>query len=62
VCGVCHFLLDIGEQKHAEEERRRMERSLRVLGGCNQVVIQAQEEGELLERVCRLVVERGGYF
>jgi len=40
---------------------RRTNRTLRMLTECNQVVVRATDETELLQAVCRLVVEAGGY-
>ncbi|HKZ52642.1 MAG TPA: hypothetical protein VJ085_05105, partial [Candidatus Acidoferrales bacterium] len=48
-------------RKGVEEELRRVNRTLRVLSECNQVLVRAREETELLEQVCRLLVEEGGY-
>ncbi|MDD5304489.1 MAG: PAS domain S-box protein, partial [Elusimicrobia bacterium] len=52
---------DITERKMAELALARMTRSLRTLSLCNEALVRAKKESELLERVCRLVVEQGGY-
>jgi diguanylate cyclase (GGDEF)-like protein/PAS domain S-box-containing protein len=36
-------------------------RSLRVLSACNAALTRATHESELLQRICRLIVEVGGY-
>lgn len=36
-------------------------RSLRVLSECNQVVMRARDETSLLNEICRLIVQEGGY-
>ena len=38
-----------------------MNRTLKVLSDCNQALIHAEEESEFLHRVCRIIVEVGGY-
>ncbi len=40
---------------------QRLERSLRLLSACNSALVRAKEEGELLQTLCRLMVETGGY-
>jgi len=42
-------------------QRKRMERSLRLLSDCNQSLAQATDEASLLRQVCDLVVNVGGY-
>lgn len=50
-----------GERQKAEVSLRRANRALRTLTGAQQAVGEAREEPELLEEICRLVVDRGGY-
>ncbi len=45
----------------AEVEQHRLNRALRLLSDCNVAVVHAQNEQELLNEICRLVVENGGY-
>jgi PAS domain S-box-containing protein len=49
------------ERSRAEKRLRRVNRTLRLLSDCNQIVIRATEERGLLHDVCRLVVGVGGY-
>ena len=55
------FVEDITQRKQAEAELRRINRMLRVLGECNQVLVRAADETDLLQAICRLLVEDGGY-
>ena len=48
-------------QTWAERELLRLNRALRVLNACNRAVGTCRDEAELLHRVCRIVVEVGGY-
>ena len=45
----------------ADQELRRLNRTLKVLSECNQALIHAEEESEFLQKVCRIIVEVGGY-
>jgi len=52
---------EIAERKRVESELVRLNRALRVRSACNQAVTLSGDEAELLERVCRAIVEVGGY-
>lgn len=52
---------DIGGRKRAEAELHRLNRALRMLSDCNAALVHAEDEGPLLENICRLVVDTGGY-
>ncbi|MEF8755434.1 MAG: PAS domain S-box protein [Accumulibacter sp.] len=54
-------VIDISERKRVEEELRRLNRQLRMVSDCNQALIRARDEGELLTTVCSIVVHTGGY-
>ena len=48
------------ERKRAEEKLARLNRTLQTLYQCNQALVRASEEYELLRSVCRILVEVGG--
>ncbi|HLO63192.1 MAG TPA: PAS domain-containing protein, partial [Azonexus sp.] len=50
------------ELSRAEAEQRRLNRALRLLGDCNIVLMRATSEQQLLDDICTLVVESGGYL
>ena len=52
---------ELAARQQAEEELRRLNRALRAISDCNQAVIHAANEAELLDRICHIVVETGGY-
>jgi PAS domain S-box-containing protein/putative nucleotidyltransferase with HDIG domain len=52
---------DVTEAKAAEERIRRANRELHALSECNQVLVRANDEQSLVERVCRVVAEIAGY-
>jgi diguanylate cyclase (GGDEF)-like protein/PAS domain S-box-containing protein len=60
-----HYLIqvfeDITKRKRTEERLARLTRARRVMAECNHVLIHADEERGMLESMCRIVVESGGY-
>ncbi|MBF0496163.1 MAG: response regulator [Deltaproteobacteria bacterium] len=54
--------LEIAERKRAEEDLHQANRMLKILSEGNQTVIHATEETALLQEICRIVVEIGGYL
>ncbi len=55
------FARDITERKHAEAELLRAHRAQRALSSCNQALVRAGDEAELLAEICRITVEEAGY-
>lgn len=43
------------------ERLRKANRTLRVISECNQGLVHATAEAELLQSICRIVVDPGGY-
>ncbi len=58
---VQSLIRDVTIRQKAEAELRRANRALRMLTNCNEALIRATEEQQLLEELCRIVVEVGGY-
>lgn len=52
---------DITTRLTAERELARISRAQAMLGRCSEAVIHASERQALLDAVCRIVVETGGY-
>ena len=53
-------IADITERKRAQGSLDRLNRTLQVLHECDQALVHATEEYELLRSVCRILVEVGG--
>ncbi|HLX69815.1 MAG TPA: PAS domain S-box protein, partial [Verrucomicrobiae bacterium] len=49
------------ELKIANEQLARTNRLLRIISECNQQVVHARNEDELLREICRIIVGPGGY-
>jgi PAS domain S-box-containing protein len=52
---------EIAERKRAEDTLRRLNRELRAISNCNQVLVRAEDEQLLLNDVCRIVCDEAGY-
>jgi PAS domain S-box-containing protein/putative nucleotidyltransferase with HDIG domain len=52
---------DITSRKKMEDELRRVNRALKTLSKCNESVILATDEDNLLRSICRDIVDIGGY-
>lgn len=52
---------DITERKLAEINLDRVNRALKTLSNCNHILIHANTEQDLLDDICRNIVENGGY-
>ena len=52
---------DITEHKRTEEVLCRANRALQALNHCRQILVTAQDEQELMDSLCRLLVAEGGY-
>jgi signal transduction histidine kinase/CheY-like chemotaxis protein/ligand-binding sensor domain-containing protein len=52
---------DISARQQAEVALERINRALATLNRCNQALVRAVAEPELLHEVCRAIVEVGGY-
>lgn len=61
VSGISTIARDITERKIAERALKRSNRFLRTLSRCNEILVHATDETRLLEEMCRVVVEAGGF-
>jgi PAS domain S-box-containing protein len=52
---------DITNYKQVQAEVTRVNRTLQTLSGCNQALIRANNEDELLQQVCDIIIKVGGY-
>jgi PAS domain S-box-containing protein len=55
------FAEDITERKRSEQQLHRLNRSLRTTSECNQALVRATDEAALLQEICQILVEFGGY-
>lgn len=52
---------EITERYQAEQTLKRLNRSLWALSACNEVLVRAEDEKELLDKVCRIITEISEY-
>ena len=55
------LLAQRGRRLRAEHQLRRLNRELRAISDCNQALIRATDEQELLEDICRIICDQAGY-
>jgi len=55
------FITDITDRKSAETTLKRTHRALTVLSDCNHAMLHAGDETQLLNDICRIIVETGNY-
>jgi signal transduction histidine kinase len=51
---------EIGERMRIEERLRAANRTLRTVNRCNEALVRAVEEMDLVQAICRILVEDGG--
>jgi PAS domain S-box-containing protein len=61
IIGIIGAARDITERKERENELNRLNRTLRAISNCNQAMLHAESEADLMDAVCRLVVEDCGH-
>ena len=59
--GVFAAARDITEKKQAERALRKVNRALKALSSCNEALIHASDEMQLLNDICRIIVDIEGY-
>jgi PAS domain S-box-containing protein len=59
--GTLILSVDITDRKRAEIALRRTMRTLTTLSKCNRTLVRATEEQKLLQDVCNLLIDPGGY-
>jgi PAS domain S-box-containing protein len=58
---ILSFNRDITGLRGAENELRRLNRALQTISLCNELLVQAQDEQQFLDSVCKILVGEGGY-
>jgi diguanylate cyclase (GGDEF)-like protein/PAS domain S-box-containing protein len=61
ITGLVGLTYDLTERKQAELALHRLNRELRAISDCNEVLVRAEDERSLIDDVCRIVCEEAGY-
>lgn len=61
IARVIVSFVDITERRRVEQALLRLNRELRAVTDCNQVLVRAEDEQSLLDEICRLVCAEAGY-
>lgn len=56
-----HTLLDITARRRAEQELHTLNHMLRTISACNEQLVRANDEDQLLQAMCRVIIETGGF-
>ncbi len=59
--GVLVIGRDISQRKKDEEALQRLNRELRAISDCNQILVRAVDEQDLLDDICRIICDEAGY-
>ena len=59
--GAMASLVDVTDHKRMEEELRRINRLYGLLSKTNATIVMAKDRNNLLEQVCKVAVEHGGF-
>jgi diguanylate cyclase (GGDEF)-like protein/PAS domain S-box-containing protein len=59
--GSYAMMTDITQRKKGEQALEHLNRELRALSYCNQVLVRAENEKQLLDDICRIICEEAGY-
>jgi PAS domain S-box-containing protein len=59
--GLIGYFRNITERKRAEETLRRNNRALKAMSECGRIISRSTSEAELLQQICTLLIEQGGY-
>jgi PAS domain S-box-containing protein/putative nucleotidyltransferase with HDIG domain len=52
---------DVTDQQLIEQALSRSNRALRAISSCNSVLVHSTDESSLLNNMCRVIIEEGGY-
>jgi PAS domain S-box-containing protein len=61
IAGLWTCAVLIAFRKDTKTALQRAERALRMVGECNQILVRAEAENELLQKICQAIVEFGSH-
>ncbi len=60
--GIRGIVVDVTEQKRAEEKIKHLNAVLRAISNVNQIIVKETDRGKLLKGVCESLIETRGYY
>jgi len=61
VIGAVLVFHDVTENRRASKKLENISNTLRVISKCNESLIRASKESELLNEICKIIIKFGGY-
>jgi len=61
IAGTISVFTDITFQKQSETRLKQGNRALSMLKDCSQILVRAENEAELMQEICEMIVQTGGY-
>lgn len=61
ITGASTIARDVTEKKQAERALKKLNRALKALSSCNEALIHATDEKQLLDNICRVIIDIEGY-
>ncbi len=52
----------MNKKKQPEDDSHKINRCFKMLAECNHAMIRTQDESELMQKICRIIIEHGGYL
>lgn len=59
--GICQSLIEACEHHRAQKEIGQVNRALRLHSECSKIMTHAENESNILDNICRILVEKGNY-
>jgi len=59
--GIFILSIDISDRKEHEQKLKKLNRSLRIISECNQILVRSEDEKELLGQTCKTIVGFSDY-
>ncbi|WP_017653627.1 PAS domain S-box protein [Fortiea contorta] len=55
------IMRDLTLARQTQAQMQRLHRTLKTLISCHQILVRSKEESDLLQRICQVIIQMGGY-
>ncbi|WP_289022378.1 PAS domain-containing protein [Desulfobacter postgatei] len=59
--GICQLLTEACQHHKAQKKIAQINRALKLYSECNKIIVHAENESDVLNSICRIIVEKGNY-